>query len=319
MMHHEAGVRTVVAGGRPQLGPMQAYAGTRGARNYDAGYLDSDIYGAESLNASSTANLPDRNLDFRLDRAQFNLEDQIRRGENFPLQFAYVAADCRIFYTPKTFFNFTALWQYAADAMWNNSALCVKESTNYPSSGNTTDIIGPSSAQKVAWTAAGSGDFPSTPNDQKSIDLSLIIAANSPDDDGGSTLGKPCDPNNPYVSQICGQTFHCVQAPFCTPDGHFDNVSYRCRRSCYHPCPNNEKCGSTLANCDKGSMTCSYCSTKYDQSRGNCATKTSGVDGSGVPVYAQNNPPQAVGADTAGVGTGDLGAVGKFIMAGIGG
>ena len=31
MMHHSAGVRTVVAGGRPDYGPMQAPSGSRGA------------------------------------------------------------------------------------------------------------------------------------------------------------------------------------------------------------------------------------------------------------------------------------------------
>ena len=102
MMHHEAGVRTVVAGGRPQVGPMQALAGSRGAQYYEAADIDSDISLAEAINASVTADLPDRNIEFRIDVADFNLRDQIRRGENFPLQFAYEAADCRIFFTLQT-------------------------------------------------------------------------------------------------------------------------------------------------------------------------------------------------------------------------
>ena len=43
MMHHEAGVQTVVVGGQPQvLGPMQAVAGNRGARDYESDDLDID-------------------------------------------------------------------------------------------------------------------------------------------------------------------------------------------------------------------------------------------------------------------------------------
>ena len=318
MMHYEAGVRTVVAGGRPQLGPMQARAGTRGARSYDAGYLDSDIYSAETLNTSSTTKLPDRNLDFRLDRAHFNLEDQIRRGENFPLQFAYEAANCRIFYTPKTFFDFAALWQYAADAVWTNSALCVKDSTNHPSAGHVTDTVGPSSAQKAAWAATGSGNVPSTPNDQKPIDLSLLITANGPDDDAAGNQGKACDPNSPGVLDFCGPTSDCVQAPYCGSGGNFDPNSFRCRRTCGY-CLAPETCGSKFANCEYGEI-CDFCTTKFDISSRNCATKTSATDGSGVPNYKQNNPGDlALGANTEGPGTGGSGAVAKYIMAGIGG
>ena len=43
MMHHEAGVQTIVVGGQPQiLGPMQAVAGNRGARDYESDELDID-------------------------------------------------------------------------------------------------------------------------------------------------------------------------------------------------------------------------------------------------------------------------------------
>jgi hypothetical protein len=58
-----------------------------------------------------------------------NLRDQVRKGQTTPLQFAYEPADCRIYFTPKTIANYTALWQYAADAVWNNPALCVEGST----------------------------------------------------------------------------------------------------------------------------------------------------------------------------------------------
>jgi hypothetical protein len=60
-----------------------------------------------------------------------------------PLQFVYEAANCRIFYTPQTIFNYTNLWTYAADAAWNKPELCVQGSTGYASNGSVTDTNGP--------------------------------------------------------------------------------------------------------------------------------------------------------------------------------
>jgi hypothetical protein len=57
MMHHEAGVRTVVVGGWPNVGPMQAVAGTRGALAYSTDQLDNDMYVATTFNSSVTDEL----------------------------------------------------------------------------------------------------------------------------------------------------------------------------------------------------------------------------------------------------------------------
>ena len=43
LMHHQGGARTVVAGGRPELGPMQFAGGSRGAQSYYNVDLDTDI------------------------------------------------------------------------------------------------------------------------------------------------------------------------------------------------------------------------------------------------------------------------------------
>ncbi|KAI0441351.1 hypothetical protein F4803DRAFT_552238 [Xylaria telfairii] len=134
MMHHEAGVRTVTVGGRPSPGPMQAVGGTRGARSLSTDILDNNInFARELLTGTSEAEfLPNRTeaLDIFIVGAAINLRDQVREGETTPLQFAYEAADCRIYFTPATVFNYTALWQYAADAIWTNPGLCVGGSTN---------------------------------------------------------------------------------------------------------------------------------------------------------------------------------------------
>lgn len=131
-MHHQAGVRTVVAGGRPSHGPMQSPAGTRGASVYPNYQLDNDIELAKEQDPSLGSRLPDRTLDYYLSYASVNLRDQVRQDdrERTPLQFLYQPADCRIFYTPQTWYNFTNLWNYAADATWQNTALCVLNSTS---------------------------------------------------------------------------------------------------------------------------------------------------------------------------------------------
>lgn len=130
MMHHQAGVRTVVAGGRPVLGSMQVPSGSRGADAYSSFDLDDDIYFAETVNSSAAAALPDRDVDFEIAYAGFNLKDFVREGEDVPLQFKYEAADCRIFFTARTIYNYLNLWNYVVDAIWRNPSLCVEGSTN---------------------------------------------------------------------------------------------------------------------------------------------------------------------------------------------
>ena len=143
MMHPEAGVRTVSVGGRPTPGPMQAPAGNRGARSYSVNALDIDIYIAEEIDNTTSMLLPNRTQDVLITYASINLRDQIRKGQDVPLQFVYEAADCRIFFTPQTVLNLTNLWNYAASAIWNDSSLCVQGSTGYATTGLTTDTTGP--------------------------------------------------------------------------------------------------------------------------------------------------------------------------------
>ncbi|KAI3323720.1 hypothetical protein HD806DRAFT_72048 [Xylariaceae sp. AK1471] len=133
MMHHEAGVRVVTVGGRPVPGPMQGVGNTRGARSMSTFILDNNIDVTQDLlNDSPDAHfLPNRTeaLDVYILGSSINLRDQVRKGNTTPLQFAYEPADCRIYFTPQTIFNYTALWQYAADAIWTKPALCIAGST----------------------------------------------------------------------------------------------------------------------------------------------------------------------------------------------
>lgn len=129
-MHHESAVRTVVVGGRPEHGPMQAVGGTRGAQAYTTVDIDEDILIAELFNTSVGDVLPDRSVGNYVNFAQFNVKDSVRKGEDFPLQFAYEAATCRIFYTQHTVINYLNLWNYVVDAIWRNPSLCVDGSAD---------------------------------------------------------------------------------------------------------------------------------------------------------------------------------------------
>ncbi|KAH7327405.1 hypothetical protein BKA65DRAFT_66958 [Rhexocercosporidium sp. MPI-PUGE-AT-0058] len=149
MMHNEGGVKTVVVGGRPSYGPMQAVGLTRGVRSYGIdSQLDSDIAETQAIrdfNSQPADFLPDRStaLEVEITYATLNLRDQVRKGEEIPLQFQYDAADCRIFFTPDTVINFSNLWKYAADAMWTKPELCVKDSTGYANTDATSTKLPP--------------------------------------------------------------------------------------------------------------------------------------------------------------------------------
>lgn len=219
MMHHEAGVQTVVVGGRPEPGPMQAPGETRGAQAYNAVDIDVDIDIAETINASTTGLLPDRAEDQAvwISAASFTLRDQIRKGENMPLQFAYEAADCRIFYTFDTVYNYKNLWNYAASAVWSNKTLCVQGSTGFGSNG-TSNTQGPPAGSTnvnsnvshnvsalIGWNDANAGFQPGTPgeNDGKS-------KSKAP-----GQVGQACTPSVGCLGASCNPTPGCPTQTRC--------------------------------------------------------------------------------------------------------
>ncbi|KAL8996312.1 MAG: hypothetical protein Q9169_004151 [Polycauliona sp. 2 TL-2023] len=276
MMHHEASVKTVVVGGQPQLlGPMQAVAGSRGSRDYESDDLDIDVWGAASLNASVSAQLPDRDIDFYLDTATVNYQDQIRRGENFPLQFSYEAANCRIYHTVDTIFNMSALWSHAARAIWTDPSLCVKHSTDHPSSNSKeTDTIGPSPADKASWTIPSSPPSISSTihNNNISIPLSDLAYDQEPETAISGREGADCPPNNPgYCKELA-----CVQAPWCSPKGEFYPEQYQCVRLTKDSCSKGQVPGR--GNCKLNrSGKCDYCKPKVPITSQTCGTSTTHV------------------------------------------
>ena len=148
-MKTEAGVRSVVLGGQPTIGPMQAIGGTRGSNVLT--YSDMDIFSSHIRKYSDKIDVvglsqadvnalppelakipypPQNNGSFR-----FNSRDQVRMNSNIALQFIYQAANCRLFYTAGMLKDMSVAWRMASKAMWDDSSLCVEDSTGHPSSG----------------------------------------------------------------------------------------------------------------------------------------------------------------------------------------
>jgi hypothetical protein len=234
MMHHEAGVKTVVAGGRPEYGPMQAPAQSRGARMYEVSVMDQDIALIQDIDNTTYNVLPNRTTsnDVYITFASVNLRDQMRKDGDVPVQFLYEAADCRIFYTFQTWYNYTALWQNAADAIWTKPQLCVKGSTGY-----STDPHNPAAAAPPPSAAAAAASI--HPN----ITGIVTLTGNARQFPGVHAV-EPGDPDAPIPDASrfagldgkpcrvrCGGSFICHAVPACDDEGKLVE-----RRECVPPC-----------------------------------------------------------------------------------
>ncbi|KAF2703361.1 hypothetical protein K504DRAFT_495506 [Pleomassaria siparia CBS 279.74] len=140
-MFLQVGVKTVTAGGRPVNGPMQAVGGTRGAVIYSADQIDYHLLNLGSpafgLNDTTLATVPQLTESGFRDPGVYtavlavNLRDQVRPNDTTPLQFKYEAADCRIFYTLDNVYNMSRLWRDTVTAAFEDSSVCVEDSTGY--------------------------------------------------------------------------------------------------------------------------------------------------------------------------------------------
>ncbi|KAI1502241.1 hypothetical protein F5X99DRAFT_427387 [Biscogniauxia marginata] len=224
MMTHQAGVKTIVVGGNPTPGPMQAAGGSRGARLYSAYSLDDDIDAASTFNETAANQLPQiRDSGMFVSYASFNLRDQVRDKETIPLQFKYLAADCRIWYTLDNVYNVTTLWRDAARATWDDPSLCVEGSTGFAVSGNKTTANPPPKATAMAV---------SLPETEYAQDLNLEEAGGLPA--GHGPIGKPdktkiCDPEKGRTE--CSARQACVSIPVTCSNKKTKNV-YACVNRC---------------------------------------------------------------------------------------
>lgn len=179
MMTQQAGVRTVVVGGRPEPGPMQAASGSRGALAYSGDYIDADMDLSITANPDLASVLPaldnntrERDSGMFLTVAGLNLRDQVRtEAGGPPLQFTYEAADCRLYWTLDNALNMTRLWSDAAGAMWPELGLdarCVPGSEGYASHGKdatATKAAPENRATGVATLLAVTWNYDTSPSE----------------------------------------------------------------------------------------------------------------------------------------------------------
>ncbi|KAL1967220.1 hypothetical protein VTN77DRAFT_3511 [Rasamsonia byssochlamydoides] len=178
------GVRSIVFGGRPQYGPMQALGGSKGANS--APYTALSSYATEgyalAVNASrtsdpvltpeeldqynSTVGIPVSEFPLPLLGGEVNLKNNYRPGNDIvPLQFIYEAAECRLFFTIENYQQQETIWAAAARAMFGNGS-CVLGSTNA-----TGSLYGPSS---VSNSTSGSGSGSGSPSNLQKAAALLI-------------------------------------------------------------------------------------------------------------------------------------------------
>lgn len=243
-MSQQAGVRTVVVGGRPQPGPMQATSGSRGALAYSGPYLDEDIAISSQFapNAALPALEPEielRDSGMYLIVEAFNLRDQVRSPDPnaAPLQFSYEAADCRLYWTLDNALNMTRLWYDAAGAIWGLglNASCVPGSTGYASHGaNATAAASApeNTATRVPYLPALEPKENISPGDYEHVGLEAGLVT-------GIRRRRPAGQKPPLPPPPCD-----INSETCLP------VQYQCENGLYFqsshpnwPCVSDRICG----------------------------------------------------------------------------
>ncbi|PQE32043.1 peptidase S41 family protein [Rutstroemia sp. NJR-2017a WRK4] len=149
MMKSQGGVRSIVFGGRPQPGPMQGVAGSKGAQvltygniaeyiaqlpNATTAYLEKDqaipnYPPAEYIpNIVAAPPLGDRSS--FLDGGRFNLRNNMHKDDDTftPLQFIYEASNCRLFYKKEDIYSIVGVWNRVEKVVWGNGT-CVEGSS----------------------------------------------------------------------------------------------------------------------------------------------------------------------------------------------
>ena len=129
-MRLQAGVKSIVYGGRPTKDPIQAVGGTKGANNYPYNYIMTlasvplnDATPAQLANWTSLTAYTDLAHNRSTDNS-LNVRDQILRpnlADGMPAQFIYEEADCRVFWEPSMISDVKAIWRRAADVAWGGS------------------------------------------------------------------------------------------------------------------------------------------------------------------------------------------------------
>jgi hypothetical protein len=140
LMRQRQGVKFIALGGRSRPGITQAIGGVKGTNNYPWGYIQSLAqYTIENLAELEEGARPNKTelgecwSDIPFDRQarstsiNINFRDGWRDNAvyDYPLQFLYEPADCRILYTKEMTYDVAAVWKTVADSTWGGKSHCI--------------------------------------------------------------------------------------------------------------------------------------------------------------------------------------------------
>jgi hypothetical protein len=127
-MRTQAGVKSIVMGGRPKPGQIKGVGGIKGAETL--GWPDIYSIAQEARKTANEAQvaildrlspIPSR----RTSTAALNVRDNIlpdNVNDGLPAQFVVEESDCRLYYTTPMVTDVTAMWKAAADVAFKGKA-----------------------------------------------------------------------------------------------------------------------------------------------------------------------------------------------------
>ncbi|EMC91826.1 hypothetical protein BAUCODRAFT_38961 [Baudoinia panamericana UAMH 10762] len=292
----QMGASTVAIGGLPKNGAMQA-SGSRGATAYSSDQLDYDVYTASNINGTAAAQLPqDWDTGMVITHAGLTLRDAIRTNYSTPLNFLYLPADCRLYWSLTNFNNYTRLWHDVWNGVYNDTSICV------PGSINATAIQQAKTSglrqRSLSYGSNSIAEYVEQGIDPVGLDSDSLISLFGPQDGpGGYTPIKFCENSSGDKDQglcsvgICVKVNFACGTPSCSqprcPPKKTDNNRWVCAPSCKRTsqqggnCNGGERCESTSTSDGKqnslnpaGSNSLKQPSSDVQITNGRCMPRT---------------------------------------------
>jgi hypothetical protein len=156
MMRIQAGVKSVMFGGRPGTGPIQAVGGIKGGEYTSFSYIYSLAQYANQTATPEQQELLAQFTTYPKERSSvngLNLCDQILRGnlnDGLPAQYVVEEADCRLFWTKPMISDVTEVWKAAAKAAWGGGRCVAGSLGTQEANINTREEVAAKTAREAA-------------------------------------------------------------------------------------------------------------------------------------------------------------------------
>lgn len=196
LMRRLGGVRSVVLGGRPGFGPMQAVGGTKGVLVEPWAAIEAYVaatladFGTAAQKKKWAGYLPEQFPIALANPPTVNFRSGYHPGSDTPMQFLNESANCRMFYTPAMLSNVTHIWEAVARLAWGygggTGQTCVHGSYSEGEPiGESKGTVGKTVSSPDAVVGSGTG----TGSADTDEDLGLAVAGSGADDSAGTGTG----------------------------------------------------------------------------------------------------------------------------------